>query len=532
MLDELSVGNLGLIPAAHIEPGPGLVVITGETGTGKTLLLGALRLLRGEQARKDQIGPNGDETTVEARFVQGSEERILGRRVDSRRSRASIDGAMATAGNLAEALSGVLDVVGQHDRTLLSEPRAIRRLLDGAMSETGREALARYGDTWQILVDTENQAAALGGDHRALERELDMVRFQRDEIAAAGFAEGDDEELANRASRLRNSEELRERLAAVQIAAGENGASAALETADRELRTASRTAPSLEPLTDLSGQLNELLSEFNAEIALVSADLDHDPLDLERIEQRLALLGDLRRKYGDNLDAVLAFETAAAARAEELEVLLDRSGEIAGLLVVARDEVEKAADALSRERREAAQRISSDAIGHLKDLGFSDPYVGFQLKNRDPGPDGADQVVLEFASDGALVPGPVGKIASGGELSRLILALRLASGTSDASIIAFDEIDAGTGGATALAMGAKLKDLADGRQVFCVTHLPQVAAYAETHFVVRRDGNTATVSVLQGEERLEELSRMLAGLPDSERGREHAAELLTIAAAS
>jgi len=532
MLDELSVGNLGLIPSARIEPGRGLVVITGETGTGKTLLLGALRLLRGEQARKDQIGPNGDETTVEARFVHDGEEHILGRRVDRRRSRASIDGAMATAGNLAEALAGILDVVGQHDRTLLSESKAVRRLVDGALTEAGAEALSLYRDRWQVLIDTESQAAALGGDHRALERELDMVRFQRDEIEAAGFAKGDDDDLLSRASRLRNSEELRERLAAVQTAAGESGASAALESADRELRAASRTAPSLKPLTELSGQLNELLTEFNTEINRLSADLDHEPQDLERIEQRLALLGDLKRKYGDNLDAVLLFETEAAERATELEDLLDRSGEIADLLTLARSDVREAADVLTGHRRAAAQRISTDAIEHLKDLGFADPYVGFNVSQRDVGPDGADQIVLEFASDGGLAPGPVGKIASGGELSRLILALRLASGTADASIIAFDEIDAGTGGATALAMGAKLKDLARGRQVFCVTHLPQVAAYAETHFVVRREANTATVSELQGEQRLEELSRMLAGLPDSKRGREHAAELVAMADAS
>jgi len=532
MLDELSVSNLGLIPTARIEPGPGLVVITGETGTGKTLLLGALRLLRGEQARKDQIGPNGDETAVKARFVEDDTERILGRRVDRRRSRATIDGAMATAGNLAEALAGVLDVVGQHDRTLLSDPRAVRRLLDGAMSEGGTEALSRYRAAWEILVDTEGQAAALGGDHRALERELDMVRFQRDEIVAAAFVPGDDDELAERASRLRNSEELRERLAAVQSAAGESGASASLENADRELRAASRTAPSLEPLAELSSQLNELLSEFTAEITRVSADLDHDPLDLERVEQRLALLGDLKRKYGDDLDAVLSFAADATTRAAELETLLDRSGEIASLLVAARSGVMGAADALREQRREAAEGICRSAIGHLQDLGFSDPYVGFRVAQREPGPDGADQVTLEFASDSGLVPGPVAKIASGGELSRLILALRLASGTSDASIIAFDEIDAGTGGATALAMGGKLKDLARNRQVFCVTHLPQVAAYAESHFVVRREGNTASVSEVQDDERLEELSRMLAGLPDSERGREHAAELLSIAGAS
>jgi len=529
MLDELSVGNLGLIPSARIEPGPGLVVITGETGTGKTLLLGALRLLRGEQARKDQIGPNGDETTVEARFIEDGEERILGRRVGRRRSRASIDGAMATAGNLAEALAGVLDVVGQHDRTLLSEPKAVRRLIDGAMDETGTAGLVAYREAWQVLVDTRKQAAALGGDHRVLERELDMVRFQRDEIAAAGFAQGDDEDLASRASRLRNSEELRERLAAVRNAAGESGASAALEIADREIRAASRTAPSLAPLADLSGQVNELLSEFNAEIARVSSDLDHDPHDLDRIEQRLALLGDLKRKYGDDLDGVLTFEADAAARAEELEALLDRSGEIASLLEVANGEVMNTARSLRAQRRQAAEAVSERAIGHLRDLGFSDPYVGFRITEREPGPDGADAVVLEFASDSGLAPGPVGKIASGGELSRLILALRLASGASDASIIAFDEIDAGTGGTTALAMGAKLKDLARERQVFCVTHLPQVAAYAETHFVVRRKGNMASVFELQGEERIAELSRMLAGLPDSERGREHATELLTLA---
>ncbi|MEA3502300.1 MAG: AAA family ATPase [Actinomycetota bacterium] len=529
MLDELSVSNLGLIPSARLEPGPGLVVITGETGTGKTLLLGALRLLRGEQARKDQIGPNGDETTVEARFIEGDEESILGRRVDRRRSRASIDGAMATAGNLAEALSGVLDVVGQHDRTLLSEPKAVRHLLDGAMAVEGQEALGRYRGAWETLVDTERQAAALGGDHRALERELDMVRFQRDEIAAAGFVRGEDEEIAERASRLRNSEELRERLAAVESAAGESGASVALESADRELRAASRTAPSLSPLADLSGQLNELLSEFNAEIARVRADLDHDPADLERVEQRLALLGDLKRKYGDDLDAVLLFESRATERAEELETLLDRSGKIAGVLAVSRADVTDAARALSRQRRETGDRISANAVEHLQDLGFSNPFVAFRLIDQEPGPQGADRVVLEFASDTGLVPGPVAKIASGGELSRLILALRLASGTSDAPIIAFDEIDTGTGGATALAMGKKLKDLAAERQVFCVTHLPQVAAFAETHFVVRREGNTATVTKLQGDERLEELSRMLAGLPDSERGREHAAELLAIA---
>jgi len=531
MLDELTVENLGLIPNAHLEPGPGLVVISGETGTGKTLLLGALRLLRGESARKDQIGPAGDETVVHARFVYEDGERVLGRRVDRRRSSATIDGSLATAASLAELLSGVLDVVGQHDRTMLSEPRAVRRALDAAMHGEGREAVDRYTETWAAYVEVKERAAALGGDRRALERELDMIRFQRDEIVSAGFELGDEEDLGDRAGRLRNAEELRERLGAIREAAGDQGAAGSLERAVRELRAASRVDRSLGDLADLGSELAESLSELNTEVGRVTADLDHDPRELEHVEQRLALVADLKRKYGDDLDAVLTFGETAAHRAEELEGLLDQSEVIEQQLADARADVVVAADALRGHRRTAADRVAAGAVGHLRDLGFSDPVVAFEITEREPGPEGGDHVVLNFSSDRALAPGPISKVASGGELSRLILALRLAAGAGDVSVVAFDEIDAGTGGATALAMGRKLQTLARERQVFCVTHLPQVAAFADTHFVVRRDANTATVEQLEGDERLEELSRMLAGLPDSERGRAHAEELLKIAGA-
>jgi len=531
MLDELTVENLGLIPFARLEPGPGLVVISGETGTGKTLLLGALRLLRGESARKDQIGPTGDETVVQARFVDENGERILGRRVDRRRSSATVDGSLATAASLAEMLSGVLDVVGQHDRTMLSEPRAVRRALDAAMEGDGREALDRYADAWLAYVEVNDRAVALGGDRRALERELEMIRFQRDEIVSAGFEPGDEEELGTRAGRLRNAEELRERLGAVREEAGDQGAAGSLERTVRELRAASRVDRSLSELADRGSELAESLSELNTEIGRVTADLDHDPRELEQVEQRLALVADLKRKYGDDLDSVLTFGETAAHRAEELEGLLDQSEAIEQQLADARTDVVAAADALRGHRRIAGERVAAGTVEHLLDLGFSDPVVAFEITEREPGPEGGDHVVLKFASDRALDPGPISKVASGGELSRLILALRLAAGAGEVAVVAFDEIDAGTGGATALAMGRKLKDLAGERQVFCVTHLPQVAAFADTHFVVRRDANTAVVERLDGHERLEELSRMLAGLPDSERGRAHAEELLRIAGA-
>ncbi|MGB9359623.1 MAG: hypothetical protein WCC01_13815 [Acidimicrobiia bacterium] len=532
MLDELTVENLGLIPNAYLEPGPGLVVITGETGTGKTLLLGALRLLRGESARKDQIGPAGDETVVQARFLTDGEEHILGRQVDQRRSRATIDGSMVTAASLAESLSGVLDVVGQHDRTMLSEPRAVRRALDAAMDDEGHEAFGRYTAAWSGYVEVGERAAALGGGRRALERELEMLRFQRDEIEGAGFSTGDEQVLGERASRLRNAEELRERLGSVRESAGDQGAAGSLERAVRDLRAASRVDPSLSDLADLGDQITESLSEFNTEVGRVSADLDHDPRELEHVEQRRALIADLKRKYGDDLDAVLEFGRGAANRADELEGLLDQADVIEQQLAAARSKVEDAAADLRRHRQSAGARVAEGTVGHLRDLGFTDPIVAFAITEREPGPEGGDQVVLNFSSDRALEPGPISKVASGGELSRLILALRLAAGASEVAVVAFDEIDAGTGGATALAMGRKLKDLARDRQVFCVTHLPQVAAFADTHFVVRRESNTASVAELDGDHRLEELSRMLAGLPDSERGRAHAEELLRIAGAT
>jgi DNA repair protein RecN (Recombination protein N) len=242
------------------------------------------------------------------------------------------------------------------------------------------------------------------------------------------------------------------------------------------------------------------------------------------------LLAELRRKYGDDQDSVLSSGADAAKRSAELEALLADAGELDTAHRLATRAVDTAGADLREARWKAADRLATGAVAHLVDLGFSSPVVRFRTDEADPGPRGADKVVLEFSSDESLEPKPAARIASGGELSRLALALRLSSGVEDGTVIAFDEIDAGTGGETALAMGRKLAALSKGRQVFCVTHLPQVAAFADQHLAVRRDGTTATVTMVEGDDRVEELSRMLAGLPESERGREHAAELLVLAA--
>jgi DNA repair protein RecN (Recombination protein N) len=529
MLDELAVHNLGLIEEASIEPGPGLVVITGETGAGKTLLLGALRLLRGETASKDQIGPAGEEASVEARIVIGDTEHVVTRRLNPSRSRATIDGTMVTAGAVAEHFSDHLDIVGQHDRNALADAAAIRRLVDGGLDRTGAKTLTSYKEAWASLLAIESRIQQLGGDRGALERELDVVRFQATEVSEAGFERGDDAGIDQTATRLRNAESLGERLAATSAAIGEEGAIGSLDRAMRELAIAAKTDPSLQHLVDLGAEASGLLTELSVEVAGVTADFDRDPAQLEQVEGRLALLSELRRKYGEDLDAVLDFGAEAARRAAELESLLVDAGELETARREAVAAVDAAAGSLHLARTKAADRIAKKAGTNLVDLGFAEPVVRFSLEAAEPGPNGTDRVVLEFSSDASLQPRPVAKIASGGELSRLTLALRLAAGVEDAPVIAFDEIDAGTGGETALAMGRKLAALSVGRQVFCVTHLPQVAAFADRHFVVRRNGTTATVAMVEGEGRVEELSRMLAGLPKSERGREHAAELLVLA---
>ncbi len=529
MLDELRVQNLGLIPEARIEPGPGLVVITGETGAGKTLLLGALRLIKGEPARKDQIGPTGDEASVEARLVVDDEEHVVTRRIDRSRSRAYLDGTMVTASAVADRFAGLIDIVGQHDRNALADPTAIRGMIDAALDRPGTKARTAYQHAWTAQRELEARIEELGGDRRSLERELDMVRFQGNEIAGAGFASGDDAELERVATRLRNAESLGERLAAASEAIGEYGAESGLERGLQELIVAAKTDPSLQELVGLGREAAVLLGELSAEIAGITADFERDPEQLVQVEARLALMGDLKRKYGDDLDAVLAFGAEATASAERLEGLLGSAGELEDALRDATAAVAATGSDLRDRRARAGGRLAKGAAAHLADLGFSDPVVRFRVENAQPGPKGADQITLEFSSDTSLEAKPASRIASGGELSRLVLALRLAAGVADATVIAFDEIDAGTGGETALAMGRKLADLSKGKQVFCVTHLPQVAAFADHHLAVRREGTTASVVAVDGDARIEELSRMLAGLPESDRGKEHAAELLVLA---
>jgi DNA repair protein RecN (Recombination protein N) len=251
-----------------------------------------------------------------------------------------------------------------------------------------------------------------------------------------------------------------------------------------------------------------------------------DPAALETIEQRLTALGELKRKYGRTLDEVLEFGADASRRATDLEQLIKKASTIDDLLQRSGAELAEIGADLSTARRAAAQEIAEGTRLHLGALGLPEASVSIKIEPVEAGPTGTDKLEILFASDDRLASGRIQEIASGGELSRLMLALRLATRAEGAGTMVFDEIDAGVGGVTALALGRKLADLARTCQVLCVTHLPQVAAHADDHFVIERAGPRASVRRVDGEDRLTELSRMLAGLPESDHGREAAAELL------
>ena len=300
MLDELRVANFGVIAAAGLEPGPGLVVVTGETGAGKTLLFGALRALTGGPARRDQVGPAGEEAVISGRFMlDGETELVVSRRiVESGRSRAYLDGEIAPLKELQRRTSGLVEIVGQHDHLTLQQPAGIRRLIDGALDSAGLGALDAYRTAWEHHRALVELRATLGGDRRALERELETARHQVAEITAAAFTPGEDVALQERAERLRNAGAIVAELQAAAGAVGDSdGAADLLGNAVAALRRASRLGPGLDGLAAQATEAAALLADLAAEIARAGEDLEQHPDELESVEQRLSLLCDLRRKY-------------------------------------------------------------------------------------------------------------------------------------------------------------------------------------------------------------------------------------------
>ena len=529
MLTELAVSNLGVIADVTLVFDEGMTALTGETGAGKTLLVTAIELLVGGRADASVVRPGATEARVDGRFVAADgREVVLSRVVPADgRSRAYVDGRPAPVSALAELGGDLVDLHGQHAHQSLLAPSTQRAALD-AFGEVDLEPL-RVARAEVARLD--DALAALGGDPRARARELDLVRFQVEELDAAGLDDPEEESALQREEvLLGDAEAARDAgVAAHDALVEEGGASDALASAIAALSGRPAFAELEQRLRGVAAEI----SEAGADARSIGEAVEDDPGRLADIQARRALLRDLRRKYGETLADVITFAGDARARLAELESHDARAETLDRDRVAALARVEQAASVVGDARRAAAPALAKDVEARLRTLAMPKASVDVAVE----GPPPSDEVRFLLAANPGEATLPLAKIASGGELARAMLALRLAltsrAGSHDGRTLVFDEVDAGIGGEAALAVGRALADLGSSSQVLVVTHLPQVAAFADHQVAVakvEKGGRTISSAVaLDDSARVVELSRMLSGQPDSVAARGHAEELLAVA---
>jgi DNA repair protein RecN (Recombination protein N) len=533
MLEELHVRDLALIEEIWLELGPGMTVLTGETGAGKTVLVGALKLLLGDRADSTLVRAGAPEALVEGRFSSDGSERTARRRIGADgRSRCYLDGEMATVGALAGSLGPLVDLHGQHDHQELLRVASHAVLLDRfadavPLLDDYREAFRAHSEAAAVLSRLEGALADR-------ERHAGALTALLDEIDRVSPEPGEDEAIAARLPRLRHGEKLvTASSAAYRAIADEEGAAPRLGEAAGALARVAGVDPALDAIAASLADLDERLGTVASGLRDYGEGVDHDPLALERAEARAAALAVLKRSHGPSLDDVIAVRAAAEA---ELDVMAAGEGglETARAAVAeAEATLVTAAGALSSARAQVSSSFEERLAEAASDLAM--PHARFEV-SRTALPreawtaEGPERVEFLYAPAAAEPARPLARIASGGEVSRVMLALKSVLGVADTvPVLVFDEIDSGIGGATALAVGRRLKALAAGRQVLVVTHLAQVAAFADAQLVVEKaeqSGRALTsVRAVTGETRVGEIARMLSG-SDTKVSRAHAEELL------
>ncbi|MFK0230674.1 DNA repair protein RecN [Streptomyces sp. NPDC090303] len=574
VLEEMRIRSLGVIDDAVVELSPGFTAVTGETGAGKTMVVTSLGLLLGGRADAALVRIGAASAVVEGRIsvppgapvaVRAEEAGaeldegvlLVSRTVSAEgRSRAHVGGRSVPVGLLAELADELVAVHGQTDQQGLLKPARQRGALDRYAGGAVSEPLAAYGEAYRRLrtVTTELEEITTRARERA--QEADLLRFGLGEIEAVEPRAGEDVELAAEAERLGHAEALASAAALAHGAlVGQPEDPEAVDAttlvagAGRALEAVRSHDPALAGLADRMGEISILLSDVAQELAGYADDLDADPLRLAAVEERRAALTQLTRKYGEDIGAVLAWAEESAGRLGELDGDDDRIEELTAERDRLRDDLSVLAQRLTDARTETAARFADAVTAELASLAMPHARVSFAIaQTEDPegvqvggrrvayGPSGADEVELLLAPHPGAPPRPIAKGASGGELSRVMLAVEVVfAGVDPVPTYLFDEVDAGVGGKAAVEIGRRLAKLARSAQVVVVTHLPQVAAFADRQLLVEKtnDGSVTRsgVTVLEGEERVRELSRMLAGQEDSETARAHAEELLATARA-
>jgi DNA repair protein RecN (Recombination protein N) len=538
VLRQLHITGLGVIHELDIEPAPGLTVLTGETGAGKTMIATGISLAIGARGGAHLVRDSDGAAKVQARFdaPDGAEEWaeegevILARSIaaDGRGS-ARIGGQLTTAAALAEMGARLVEIHGQHGSLRLLDGATQTEFLDRAAGPDQVARAGAYRDAYEGLLERRRALAALTDAARDRERQIDLLAYQVREIESVAPVAGETLSLEAEEARLGHAERLRDLAESAVAALADDGAAADL------FASSARDVGAIAAVDPSAGELRDRASALAAEIADLASELrdyrDRVSLDPERLSEvrdRTSALKGLHRKYGATDNDVLIFLDEARAELASLQTADERLGSMTAEVQEATERVAALAEELHANRVATAPSVATALSDHLADLGMPGASIGIVVDEIDqPGPTGSDRVEMRFQGGPGQPSAPLAKVASGGELSRVMLACRsVLSALDDVPTLVFDEIDAGIGGEAGLAVGRRLARLATTHQVLVVTHLPQIACFADLHVGVRKRDGAASARVLDGADRVAELSRMLAGMEASEHALSHAEELL------
>ena len=524
MLSELHISNLGIIESVTVQFGQGFTAFTGETGAGKTMIIEAINMLVGGRSETGMVRHGASEARIEGRFVTGEDEVILCRVIPSEgRSRAYVNGTLATVAQLAELGAGLVDLHGQHAHQSLLHEKAQR----GALDQFGKVNLAPLIAAKAKLSGIEKEIAGLGGDERARAREIDLLRFQVIEISEAKIiSANEDDALRDEEEMLGNAVSHREALSRARGLLADDAA------ANDKVREAIHLLHARGVFAEVEARLIAVAAELDdvaGELRRLDENSEENPERLAEVSARRKVLGDLCKKYGPTVGDVIAYGDEVAQRLADLEGFDERAlaledGRLAAVAAVLRE-----AKKVGAARTKAAAPLASAVEKRLRKLALPSAVVEVAVGVSPDDPAG-DHVTFLISTNPGNPPAPLAKVASGGELARVMLALRLVLTQAPPSLV-FDEVDAGIGGTAASAVGAALREVAGNHQVFVVTHLPQVAAQAENHIGIVKEvvkkATYARVAVLDGQDRVVEIARMLSGGDTSQAAIVHAKELLS-----
>ncbi len=550
MLQSLRLSCFAVVDEAEVTFGPGLTVMTGETGAGKSILIDALSLLVGGRAEPELVRTGSDEAVVEGVFERSLEvgrrleelglpdveSELTVRRVLARngRGKVHVNGALVGVGVLARLMRGWVDVAGQHEHLALFNPARHVELVDGAGGEKVARAKESFAEAWARVLEHQATLEQLGGDEASVVSKREFLRFQLDEIDRLKPRAGEDQELEAEHKRLASTEKLREWVGqAVELLTGGDGG--ALDLAGRALSTvaeASRADAALQKIDASLKAAQAELQEAAQGLERYQRGLESDPARLREVDDRLDALKRLCRKHATQVEGVLARREALGSELDVLERRSEIRARVEAELAVARAEAFRRATELTRARTRAGRALEKEVSARLGALALASARFSVRFEAAPLSASGADAVELFFSANPGEPERPLAKVASGGEASRVMLALKaaLAEG-SESRCFVLDEADAGVGGAVADVVGRLIRELAGKRQVLCVTHLPQVAAHASAHLQVskREAGGrvrTEVVPLERGAQRSAELARMLSGLTVTKEAHRAAQALL------